>query len=73
MGQDELNTFLMEQETEKLFEQRKFVWDHGKKMYKKLKVDMKGNVIKERVSKDPTGISVDDRYKKWKKSNLMGI
>lgn len=42
-------------------------------MYKKLKVDMKGNVIRDRVTKDPTGISVDDRYKKWKKTNLMGI
>lgn len=70
---DDLNTFTMENNVEQLYEQRKYMWDHSRKTYKKLKVDMKGNVLREKVKKDLTGPSVTERYQKWKKQNLIGI
>jgi len=69
-----LDTFTMEPQTEQLFEHRKFIWDQGRRTYKKLKVDGKGHVVRENLKRDKSELgSVEERYKRWKKTNFMGI
>ena len=73
MTGDELSTFTMTPEVVQLYEHRKFVWDPKKRNYKKLKIDVRGNVVRENWERVTKGESVTERYKKWKKRNLIGI
>ena len=58
--------------SDQLFEQRKFMWDQKSKKYKKLKVDMNGNVVSEK-QKVTVGEGAAQKFKRWKSKNLLGI
>lgn len=73
MTLDERETQLMEQTTEELYEYRKYIWDPKQRKYKKLKVNQQGRVVKEDGSNKVKGDRLKERFKRWKKSNNMGI
>ena len=71
--ENDINTFLMGDEQEQIFEHRKKIWDKGQKKYKERRVDMKGHLIKDKVESKSKGPSLGDQFKKWKRKNLLGF
>ena len=74
MTLEDLETQVMEKDGQQLFEHRKLIWDKHKRQFKKLKVNMKGKVIRD--GDDKTKIKNDSlkrRFERWKKESNLGI
>lgn len=69
---DDLDMVRLNNVSEQLFEQRKYMWDEKAKKYIKKKVDMKGKVISER-EKVTVGEGVGQKFKRWKQRSQIGF
>lgn len=76
-SQNEIRQLVMDQTTEHLYEQRKFMWDEDKKSFKKKKIGIDGNVVNEdhkSISKNKVRTEkMQERYKNWKKKSVINF